>query len=66
MCYTLFRVYREPGGERKEKEASKPPKGVILEHLRAEFIIYHYQLEGDQSIINREICWDFRDTSRPF
>ena len=56
MCYTLFRVYREPGGERKEKEASKPPKGVILEHLRAELIIYHYQLKGDQSIINRDIC----------
>ena len=46
MNYTLCRVYRDPYVPSKEKEASKPSKGVMREHERAEFIPYHYNLKG--------------------
>ena len=39
MYQTLYRINIDPGGSRKEKEASEPPKGVIWEHVIAEFII---------------------------
>ena len=29
MYQTLCRIYKDPDGPRKEKEASEPPKGVI-------------------------------------
>ena len=48
MYYTLCRVYRDPDGPRKEKEASKPPKGVMIEHEGAEFIPYHYNSKGSK------------------
>ena len=41
----------------KEKEAYNPPKVDIWEHVREEFIIYHYQHKGDQAIIDRTIFW---------
>ena len=50
----------------KEKEANEPPKRLIWEHVRAEFIIYHYQHKEDSAIIDRIIIFDLRDTSHPF
>ena len=35
MNYTLCRIYRDPDGTRKEKEASESPKGTVLEHVRS-------------------------------
>ena len=35
----------EPDGSRKEKESSKPLKGVMIEHEGGEFIPYHYNLK---------------------
>ena len=43
MYETLCRVYRDPDGKNKEKEAYKPSKGVIREHRKAQFIKYNFQ-----------------------
>ena len=45
----------------KEKEASKPPKGV-----NSEIIIYHYQYKGEQDIIDKIIVLKLKDTSQLF
>ena len=46
MYYTLCRIYRDPDGSMKEKEASKTPKGVMIEHKGGEFILCHYNPKG--------------------
>ena len=66
MYYTLYRIYRDPYGPRKEKKASKLSRGVIREHVREEIFIYNYQHKGDQAIIDRIIFMDLKDTSQPF
>ena len=53
MYYTLCRVYRDTDGPMKEKEDSKPSKGVIWEHVLAEFIPYCYNLKGYQESMQK-------------
>ena len=53
MYYTLCGIYRDPAGPSKEKEASKPSKGVMREYDGAEFIPYHYKLKVQQEIIQK-------------
>ena len=53
MYYTLCRVYRDPDGPRKEKESSKPSKGVMIEHEGEQLIIYHDNIKGLQAIIQK-------------
>ena len=48
MNQTLCRVYRDPGGPRKEKKAYNPSNGVMREHDGSEFILYHYNIKCQQ------------------
>ena len=48
LQYTLFRFYIDHDEPRKENEASKTPKGVMIEHEGTEFITYHYNLKGSK------------------
>ena len=65
-CTRLYVEYTETlTVQGSKKRASQPPKGVIWEHMREEFVIFHQQHKGDQAIIDDNFM-DLRDNYHPF
>ena len=53
MYQTLCGAHRGPDGTSKEKEASKPSKVVTREDKGDKFILYHYNIKGQQESIQK-------------
>ena len=53
MYQTLCIAYRGPGGPSKREEASKLSKAATRENQGVQFILYHYNIKGQQAIIQK-------------
>ena len=66
MDYTLCRIYRDPGAQSTEKEASDPPKGVIWEYIRANLLLNITNTKETKLSLTRPLFWSLGTLLTPF